>query len=516
MKKFKLLSSLLTAVMVLSMLSVMPVGATQLYTSDAFFNDFEDFSVGGGDKAQFSANGFKSYNLSRVETGTTFSIASEGDYGHVLKSANGGYLYIPFDNPVTSGKVSMGFSLNTTGAFGHIQAALNAPMSSSAPARSICLTGQKYIRILDGEIPEDYASSESNHEANTWHYIKVVVDVEENSWTIYRDGEEIGKHVWSTDIKTVYGFSFYLNGKKSGFIDNISVDFNPNAGVRALSSKTSVNSDGDTEISAILTEWKALDKDNVKVMQCGTDVTATVKDVKVVGNKVAVTVGGTMEAGFEYVVDCDGAEIFSYTEPSEGDNVYVKSVRYTDASGKVKGGNTISPETTKIDITFSKAIDSDAMNAITLTADGDNVAITNRKLAGKTVTVDFDMLPGGSAVELTIPVADRVYKAVTTEGKFEISNLDIAVDGAEAVITANVINTDVSRSSITVVYAFYNDDKLVDMGAEDILLTKTYKLDVEEAFTIRANVAYDKVKAFVWDGLTTAIPLIAEVSYPAQ
>ena len=69
------------------------------------------------------------------------------------------------------------------------------------------------------------------------------------------------------------------------------------------------------------------------------------------------------------------------------------------------------------------------------------------------------------------------------------------------------------KESATVIYAFYYDNELVDANSQVVEVTNG---GFTEEFTTKANVAYDSVKAFIWDGLTTMTPLAVAVSYPAE
>lgn len=218
----------------------------------------------------------------------------------------------------------------------------------------------------------------------------------------------------------------------------------------------------------------------------------------------------------------------------------LEKVRYVDAFGNVTGANTISPETTQIEITFSEAMDDSTIDDITLSKG----VITSRDLSDDGCVVILGvagMLPGGTPVTLTVPTSvaseagntlksERVYNVITLAGKYEISNLALTVNGSEiaqegttaaagdtVVVTADVVNTKAVGKIVAVVYAFYNDDQLVDIQARNVEITNTeYTKAISESFTTKANTSYDKVKAFIWDGLTTAVPQTEAPSYPVE
>ena len=229
----------------------------------------------------------------------------------------------------------------------------------------------------------------------------------------------------------------------------------------------------------------------------------------------------------------------NYRSYVENAPLAVESVRYT-AGTETTGANLISPETTEIDITFTEAVNTETLSGITLTADGKTIA-PDVDVNGKVVTLNIDMLPANKDVVLTIPEtvtsetgiplhAARTYSVKTADtGKFEVSGLDIKVNGAyvtvetttgengaTVTVTADVLNTKAVDHDITVIYAFYNDDELVDVWYKDFDLDGKYHLAISETGTSKANITYDKVKVFVWDGLTTRVPKAVSVSYPAN
>ncbi len=242
-----------------------------------------------------------------------------------------------------------------------------------------------------------------------------------------------------------------------------------------------------------------------------------------------------------YIYNDTVFEMDNYTSYVTTNPLNLKSVRYTDASGKVTGANTISPETNKIDLYFSEAINDTTVSGITLTAGGADVAVT-KTVSGSKVTLEIPgMLPGNAAIALTVPTtvasnagnvlsANRVYNVTTSAGKFKVSNLALkangnivtegATTGAEGdnvVVTADVINTEATAKTVTVVYAYYNDDELVDVDYEVVNIgADEYVKPISENFVTEKNVQYDAVKAFIWDGLTTNKPLTVAASYPAE
>ncbi len=237
-------------------------------------------------------------------------------------------------------------------------------------------------------------------------------------------------------------------------------------------------------------------------------------------------------------------EIDNYESYVETKPLNLKSVRYTDFKGNVTGANIINAETTQIDLTFSEVIDAATVSGITLTAgttpitiDEDNIVVDGSK-----VTLPIPgMLPGNADIELTIPTTiaselgnvlstERVYNIATKAGKFEISDLALTVNGStvttpgttgaagdEVLVTAVMANTAAETGEVAVVYAFYNDNELVDVAVNYFEIPEdSYVTNISEAFTTKANVSYDTVKAFIWDNFANAQSLAVAASYPAN
>lgn len=237
-----------------------------------------------------------------------------------------------------------------------------------------------------------------------------------------------------------------------------------------------------------------------------------------------------------------GSNIGSISQPFKIDNYEhyvtlptqnIKKVRYIDKDGKATGSNSIKPEITRIDITYSAAVDESSLSRITLTADGKPIDFTY-DLDGKVASLSIPgMLPGNADIELGIPVNMDIvtYNVSTKAGKFEVINLDLSLNydtvtsggttGAEGdtvIITADVINTASMGKTLSLIYAFYNDCELVDIGFEEVIVKNgKYTASIETApLTTKADVDYDTVKAFVWNGLDKAASQTFAVSYPAN
>lgn len=127
---------------------------------------------------------------------------------------------------------------------------------------------------------------------------------------------------------------------------------------------------------------------------------------------------------------------------------------------------------------------------------------------------------------------DNYASYVTYEPGASLSNLDITMaddseimlpgstgaEGIEIKVTVDAINTYTSDSDVVFVCALYNDDELVDMASK-VVTIPALMFDAKELsaeFTTETDVEYDTVKAFIWDGVDTAVSQTASVSYEAE
>lgn len=215
----------------------------------------------------------------------------------------------------------------------------------------------------------------------------------------------------------------------------------------------------------------------------------------------------------------------------------VKKVRYVDNTGKKTGSSTIAPETTKIEVTFTEPVDDATISNIVLkegnvTVTPDNIALSADGLTA--VLTISKMLCGNSDYTLTIPTSVKadggntlsgeiVYVFETTEGKFEISNFEASgsdlaggtTAGGTLTLSADVLNTEGGEKSFVLLYAYYNDDELVDVDKAEVTIPDgTYYKEISAPFTIVSGTAYDEVKIFIWDSLKNAKPYLPAVKYP--
>ena len=219
-----------------------------------------------------------------------------------------------------------------------------------------------------------------------------------------------------------------------------------------------------------------------------------------------------------YVTDCAGVE----------------SVRYVDINNKKSGLDTITPATKAIEIKFSENMTESTLSAINV----NNGVVTDRSYnpATYTYTLELDnLLAGNKAYTLTVPntvtavsgakLAETVYNFSTTAGEFKMTNLKIetegdelanvsAVAGTAITVKTDMINTLGKAGNVTLIYSFYDDDKLVDVNYDTIPLTNGMDTLVSKTFTVKSGITPDSAKAFVWYGSIDALePIIPATEY---
>ena len=113
MKKFRLLSTLLAALMVISMFTGITASAKQI-DANTFFCDFENLEALNADL--LIGEGFMHASNTAA---ASWELADDADYGKALQINYGADLYVGLNAPVTTGKVRLGFSYKA-GDFGWI------------------------------------------------------------------------------------------------------------------------------------------------------------------------------------------------------------------------------------------------------------------------------------------------------------------------------------------------------------------------------------------------------------
>ncbi len=211
----------------------------------------------------------------------------------------------------------------------------------------------------------------------------------------------------------------------------------------------------------------------------------------------------------------------------------VEKVRYIDASDNVTGLNTISPETTSVEITFSEAVTEASLAGITVKKNGsEDDKVTARDLSddGKTAILTVGALDAETSYVINVPetviaatnspCTAKTYTVTTgaaPEGEYTISELKLVdANGAELAagttgtsvkVTAKVEKIKDGNKKVTVIYALYDGTTLVDADFEEITLT-TSTNEIDKTFETDSGIAFTKCKAFVWDGVTSAVPLV--------
>lgn len=327
MKKFKVISSLLALVMVLSMITVMPVSAATV-GSNAYFCDFESIAVGANTNGAFGAEGLTMYLRDGTAGWGSSTIKEETSGGNRALATGGGrdgdgcYIYAAAPFAATKGKVYIGFEIKGS-SFSHVKAYFDAPSTDnkgyyiakmyqdvylvSDAAASTALTGTK-------------VGTRDEEKLNTWSYVQFVIDIDNNSWTGYLDGDKLGTYSFKDahgleSVAQFSGFGFYTpDCIGGGLIDNISIVTDVEG-----ASQTTVDAEGNTVITAVapVHGLDNLTKNDITVTKCGSTETVPVDTVSNVANKLTITLADALDAGYEYVITFDGydsIELYAYTE----------------------------------------------------------------------------------------------------------------------------------------------------------------------------------------------------------
>lgn len=118
-------------------------------------------------------------------------------------------------------------------------------------------------------------------------------------------------------------------------------------------------------------------------------------------------------------------------------------------------------------------------------------------------------------------------KGATLDDGFSLGDLKIKADGTEItgpVSAGDEITVDIKALNIagtkkvTLVYASYNGDKLVDVKLIPVDITSLDSAQTisSEAFTVKDGITVTETKAFVWDSTATLLPLGQSVKYAAE
>ncbi len=217
----------------------------------------------------------------------------------------------------------------------------------------------------------------------------------------------------------------------------------------------------------------------------------------------------------------------------------MEGVRFVDNAGKdVIAESNVAPETTQIKVNFSEAVTEASIAGITvskagsevnnvtgvaLSADGKSAILTVAGLEGNaTYTIN---VPASVATPAGISATEATYTFTTAAGRFDISDFALtnadgtaiaagttdATNGNSIKITAEIVNTNGTNKDVTVIYALYNGTKLVDVGTRNVEITP-FSGDINESFTTKKGVTYDSWKAFMWNGFTSAVPVLTAFS----
>lgn len=115
---------------------------------------------------------------------------------------------------------------------------------------------------------------------------------------------------------------------------------------------------------------------------------------------------------------------------------------------------------------------------------------------------------------------------VVTYEKIVLSDLKIELDESEILnhvspgdkinVAVRATNTTGATKRVILVYASYNEDKLVDVKVMPVDIASSTDIQQvrSEDYTVKSGITITETKAFVWDNQTKIMPLIQSVKYP--
>ena len=324
MKKFKVLSSILALVMVLSTITVLPVGAAE--ATGTIFADFESLTPGNQAFSVLNGIGVKSYRVdyNYGAADNQFKVVEEtGTDNQGIAAASGSvYAYVPVAETAraSTGKVYAGFSMKgqsfrmlcanfgsgvTTTYYGHYLAQITGDISPAVGVN----TGD---RLATGA--RDKAK---------WSKVFVVLDLDNDTWTVYLDGTKVGdtyslverysaKGYTSDTVFYGIGFEDYNTTNDDGMIDDIGlVTYSDDVPTATLNAENTV-------ISVVIPQQLVVNPEDITVTKCGSTDTVGVSSVAYGANKLDITLSEALDAGCEYRVtfdNYDGVEFYASAAP---------------------------------------------------------------------------------------------------------------------------------------------------------------------------------------------------------
>lgn len=579
-KRTKFISGILVCLMVISAVPVF--GSAAEDTPEAFFVDFEEgFSTGidfyESQDDEFIAAGFnkgmaKNYNIisGNKNDGFAAKVVEDSVMGKAYQTPAGVdmYLGIGFDEPVCSGAVKLSYRMrgdNQGFPFVMYAQKMGAAFGS---AESVKTYMGQIERLSSGCQVTLSGSKTYSQAANTtkkslsgsnYYTLEWIVDVDTDTRYLFVDGVEMGRFTEpsTNPIDSIQGFYFdHSGGTHSKYsmpmIDDITLtayDTNSNTmkHIKTVRSKGKVKLVYDEIIDST-----DLSAEDITFLEAGGDSEVEALDIAVVGNTLEVTYDArSVIDDREYVVQSKNIRSKNGKKPAgetvailkRSDNEFaVEKVRFVNRDGSKTGLDSISPETTAIELTFSESVNASLVENVSVAmaeaeveetelASDETAIVDSYELSedGMTATLSIPgMLLGDSDYTIEIPDYDYEYNFKTQEGRFAVVDL-VATDeydsplifgstGAEGdsiKLSGNIVNTEGSDKLYTVIYAYYKDDMLVGMDSQDYEIAKTKYFDTFTwtADSVPGGIEYDTIRAFVWDSIDGAEALVECAEY---
>ncbi len=567
-KTTKILSSLLACVMLISALPVF-VSASDT-APEAFFCDFEEgFSTGvdfyKSQDSEFIAAGFNkgmalNYNSisGNATTGFAAKVVEDAQMGKAYQTPAGVEMYfgVGFDEPVYSGAVK--FSYRMTAENEHLPFVMYAQTMGTAYGKTESV--KQYMGQIEGTASgcqvmlsgsKTYSqapnTTKKSMSAGSYYTVEWIVDIDTDTRYLIIDGVEMGSITEpdTNPINSIQGF--YFNHSGSSHIKRAMPKFDD-----ITLTVYDMNSDTMNHIQTVRSEGKVkfvfdeiidasgLSAGDITFTEAGGDSEAEALDVSVVGNTLEVTYDAdAVIEDREYVLMADnlksknGGKIAGETVAilKRSEDPAVEKVRFVGSNGSKTATDSVSPETTAIELTFSSAVDMSLAEGITLAMEEETepaeaeptevhsvtIADCNLSEDGQTVTLSVPgMFLGDCDYTLEVPDYGFVYKFKTTEGQFAVVDFaatqiddsplifgSTGADGDSIKLSGNIVNTEGSDKLYTVIYAYYKDDMLVGMDSKDYEIKKTTYFDTFTwtADTVPGEIEYDAIRIFVWDSI---------------
>lgn len=327
----RILSGLLTCLMVLSALPVFATTTetTSASTPEAFYVDFESFTVepayNVSTDSEWIAAGFNkgmAQGYPSISGNTSVGFAAkvvEDDYlGKAWQTptqADGMYLGVGFDAPVTSGAVKLAFTVkaNSGEAFPYILYA-TAMGTAYSKAESVKNNMAALTKDDDGAYIALFNESNSTDtkkfkrfDNDAYYDIELIVDVDNDVRYLYVDGVMMDECTHTTPIDQMQGFYFVHTSKSFATpkVDNILLTaYDVNSTTMNL--VKTVNGDGKVKLVFDEVIDDTVTASDITFKEAGGTNNVTPSAIKVIGNTLEITFDASKAtAGREYILTSD-------------------------------------------------------------------------------------------------------------------------------------------------------------------------------------------------------------------